>query len=698
MSRILFANLPTGTTGPVVQYSQAPQTGIFNGEPFSIGTNGAIFLGEKTFVTNSPITATLANGKVVIMGPGGASIQGAPDLIIPAGIAKPTKIPSTGVFQGESYVIGPSGAFSIGGKTFATDTPSTATLSNGRIIIMGPKGASFQDAPDVTLPIEIVKSANVPATGVFQGESYIIEPGGIISMGGKTFGAGSPKTATLTDGRIIVMGPNGASFQDTPDVSLHVGAISSNPPPTGVIQGETYSLGADGVVVIGGKTFSVASPTTATLADGKVIIVDPSGVSILESPVSALEESVTLSPQTGILNGETYSVGPHGTVFIGGTSFATASPTTATLSDGKIVVVDTSGVSIQNAPNSTTPLKTWVTPYEYITGGILPTLIAVIFSIPWHLLALAVKEIQPFYQLQHPDGVTAQDSMSLDYRYSINAMATITAIKRGHYLVWWSGLISMATLFVAPLASEAVFIGFTGLCTATSGRTNCFPKLSVYLLAARILQGVLGFIAILTFLLAVAILRRRSGVYANPLSIAALATLFQDQHVIEDFRRLNPYYTDTKMIRAALKENRYRIGLYTDAEGSKCYGLTKCHDDNTPTDPNYQTSFHKGQKYASVSVTSVEDHQHPQRKISLTSLFIHPVALISFAIFVSGLETLIIYYNQTGGDTGFERWMDSQTFGVGFLFTAVGVILKMYWSLLDEGSIYLFHFEYLRRR
>ena len=53
-------------------------------------------------------------------------------------------------------------------------------------------------------------------------------------------------------------------------------------------------------------------------------------------------------------------------------------------------------------------------------------------------------------------------------------------------------------------------------------------------------------------------------------------------------------------------------------------------------------------------------------------------------MFVCGLEVLVLYYGHTGGKTSFERFMDSAQFGVSFLFTAVGVIFKMYWSLLDD--------------
>jgi hypothetical protein len=93
-----------------------------------------------------------------------------------------------------------------------------------------------------------------------------------------------------------------------------------------------------------------------------------------------------------------------------------------------------------------------------------------------------------------------------------------------------------------------------------------------------------------------------------------------------------------------------------------------------------------GKKYASVAVNPVDEQPAPVCTKSSSSPWIQPAIVKAFALFVLGLEALIIYYNRTGGDTGFERFMDSQAFGVSFLLTAIGVILKMYWSLLDDGK------------
>ena len=260
-------------------------------------------------------------------------------------------------------------------------------------------------------------------------------------------------------------------------------------------------------------------------------------------------------------------------------------------------------------------------------------------------------------------------------------------MRKRHYLVWWSGIISLIILLLPPLASETVFIGFVGQgrCTATSGRDACIPELSVFPVAARVVQGILAFVALMTFALAIAVLQRKSGVYANPLSIAGLASLFQDQRHIEDFRRLNPYATP-KELRNSLRSNRYRVGTYGEVDGSTSYGMTLVHTNALPMEEHRYTSSMGGKKYASVAVSAVDEQSAPVRKKPSSSPWIHPAIVVAFSLFVLGLEALIIYYNRVGGDMGFERFMDSEAFGVSFLFTAIGVILKMYWNLLDDGK------------
>ena len=401
-----------------------------------------------------------------------------------------------------------------------------------------------------------------------------------------------------------------------------------------------------------------------------------------------------------MVDGMPYKVA-NGTLYIDGKTFNTASPTTATLNNGEVLKVGPTGaVSVQmsstnasgNTPGEAEPEGQVIgmTTRRYIIGAFVPTILAVLFSIPWHLLASALKEMEPFYQLQRPEGVPASRSLFMDYENSINVVATINAMGKGDFLVWWSGLISLIVLLLAPLASETVFIGFLGqgVCTATSGRKACIPSLSVFPVAARVVQGILCFVAVLTVALAIALARKKSGVYSNPLSIAGVATLFQNQYLIDEFRRLNPYAVDQRTLKAALKGQRYRIGSYEEYHGGSSYGLMIYQSSSEAQEVDGRTQNRDGKKYASVAVTEVDKYPPPQPKPKMTSatFFIHPVSVAVYGLLVAGLEVLVLYYNRTGGDTKFEKFMDSESFGVTFLFTAVGVVIKMYWTLLDDGK------------
>lgn len=391
---------------------------------------------------------------------------------------------------------------------------------------------------------------------------------------------------------------------------------------------------------------------------------------------------------TGFTAGEWYTIEASGVAIVGGQTFSTANPTTATFDDGNVVSIGPTGlISIEKSEDE--PIHT-VTLHDYLIGAFVPIISAVIFSIPWHILAAAIREMEPFYELQRTQGAPAEQSLGLNYRSSIGAIATINAIRNGHYLVWWSGLISISILFLSPLASETVFIGFVGdgVCTATSQRSACVPLLSVFPAAARAVQGILALVAVLTFFLAIAIVRGKSGVFANPLSIAALATLFQDQTVVDDFRRIGVHTPNADDINKALRGRTYRIGDYVRYDGQPEYGLTTVRNNVQNTAMVRQTSIFGRKKYTSVAVDAVEETPTlREQKKQLSRMGTHPIILVIFGLFICGLVALVIYYNRVATRTGFERFMDSESFGTRFLFTAVGVIIKMYWTFLDDGKL-----------
>jgi hypothetical protein len=666
-------------------------TGVFEGESYSLGANGGVVIAGKTFDRSSPTTAVLDNGKTLAVDSHGIAVLGEED---PKTFALPSA--PSGVFDGEPYSAGANGALVIGDKTLDRSSPTTAILGNGKTIEVGPSGIAIFKAEDVkTLAMLLVPS------GVFEGETYSVGPNGAIILDGKTFDRSSSTTAVLSNGKTIEVGPSGIAIFGAKDSRPLPKTFAQPPARTGVFEGEAYSIGSNGVVIIGGKTFDRSSPTTAVLRNGKTVVVSLSGIAVLPADdrppqTTALpDQAKAYAATTGVLGGETFSVGTDGKIVIGGKTFDRSSPTRAVLDDGKTVIIDPTGVAILPTKDSDSRLvRDPIAPKEYVLGAFVPVIVAVIFTIPWKILNAAVKEIEPFYQLQRNDGVTAADSLTLEYRSSINFIATFIAIRKGHLLISCSGLISIVAIVLAPLAAETVFIGFQGRCTPQSRSQACVPELNVYPVAARVLQGILSFMALLTLALAWFLHRGKTGLCANAQSIAGLATLFQNQQVIEDFRRLNPHYTTSKMISFALRDNRYRMTTFFDEDGASAYGLVKCYQDSLVNcnqdlglmSLDSRTAFCRGKKYETVNSTATEDQERPKKHRTFSSYFTHKAVIVVFGAVIAGLEVLVIYYNQTTGDTGFEQWMNSQSFGVAFFFTVLGVLIEMYWAHLDDGK------------
>lgn len=325
-----------------------------------------------------------------------------------------------------------------------------------------------------------------------------------------------------------------------------------------------------------------------------------------------------------------------------------------------------------------------LSPSQYVLGAFVPTIIAVVLSIPLLILDSAIQELEPFYQMSRPGGASAAKSICLNYAASIRMIVALISIWNSHYVVLWSSLLTFAALFLAPLASEAVFIGFIGHCTATSGRDACIPSLSIFTPAARALQGTLAFIAVLTLLLAVSYCRRNSGLFADPLCIAGTASLFQDPELVSHFCILDPNLSDSKQLLKTLRGRRYRL----EAGSIVSYPYAQVYFGH-----NIGGVFGQEGKSDSVRISNAGKGVHRNQRTQTRKMNLDRVLSLISGLLTTGLLILVIYYNHTGGDTGFERFMDSQSFGPRFLFTTLGVIFKLYWcgEWCSKYMLYLSH-------
>lgn len=411
----------------------------------------------------------------------------------------------------------------------------------------------------------------------------------------------------------------------------------------------------------------VSDGTTMTLA-----IVTPTPVVVVENGVTSTR---TPSPITTPVTGT-----PKGG-YLQTTSSTSFKPSETVINSTGTYFVFEDGTS-NVAPQ--------ITRRQYILVAFTPLIVAVLFTIPWRIVDTTIREMEPFYQLQKEGGALAEHSLCLDYSTSLLITTPFKSVFRGHFMVFWSSLISIAVLTLAPLSSEAYFVSLSGQCGPNL--PPCRATWGVYVLLARMIEGILAFIAVLVALLILFGFRRKSGVYSEPLSIAGLASLFHNSPLLRGFREIDSRVSN-KQLAEILAGKRYGISSFATSYRTHSHGILPADAESEAGFPSIVQGEKKGQ-YILVNVTEVQrdGYGRPVReklevKVGIWARIGAHLLQLSACFLVTGLLILITYYHWSGGENGFEWFMDSQGFGVRFMMSGLGVVLKSLWSTIDQGTI-----------
>jgi hypothetical protein len=212
--------------------------------------------------------ATLANGQVVSLSPGGNTVlvNGQSAVITPA----PTAGPAQGPFDVNGAQVTPiAGGVVISGTTLLPGNVATIggnTISipaQGGTIVVNGKTAGIAATPLVTV-------GGVVATPV---------PGGAVVIDGSTLSNGQVATingqaVTVSGGQLIVGG-------QTASLPASANVVTVN--------GEPVELGPNGAFVVDGLTLTPGQ--TAVLADGHTVSVGSSGVIVVDGSTQTLVNS-----------------------------------------------------------------------------------------------------------------------------------------------------------------------------------------------------------------------------------------------------------------------------------------------------------------------------------------------------------------------------------------------------------------------
>jgi hypothetical protein len=192
---------------------------------------------------------------------------------------------------------------------------------------------------------------------------------------------------------------------------------------------------------------------------------------------------------------------------------------------------------------------------------------------------------------------------------------------------------------------------------------GCAPAPGVSSLSSRILLAVLGVMVLLLCGLLFFLRKFHTGVYANPWSVAGVASLASNRDV-------RPQQDSERRIEKEMAEKRYGFGFFENRAGQTEYGIVLYDDAGENLQHNHPLS-----ESSSVDAQAVSrGRRNPFVVLGLAWRLV-------FLLFLLGLMVFLLYYHLTlDKSSSFKNFMNSQTFGVRFLFAAFGVIISFSWT------------------
>jgi len=429
---------------------------------------------------------------------------------------------------------------------------------------------------------------------------------------------------------------------------------------------------------------------------------------------------------------------------------------------------------------------------DYFIGFFLPTLLAIMLTIPIRIIDLKAKQLQPWHALTQPEGATAEDSLCLKSDGIHDILVAVQSLAAGQPLVFITTLLLICSVATVPLSAAAIGMKMHGSCSETSFK-GCAMTLGVFPAPAKAAMALLAFMIILLLLVLALVRRWPTGVATNPSSMAAVASLSTNPAVSELLSSISEGENgevNGKQLRRALKGSTFKLGYFENQSGSLEYGILihdedgiaqhelglssesfssidsekeaammkptrsysndhrgrLCWDNRQMTlvaepDTMYvghdrkkpvlveepqvigwdmegkeatlvsepERSWDKERKptWASEETITPEDsfeqmgwvnkqttglgfarrrdRRNVRRQLPETGRH-PPLAMLSyririaFLVFLTGIMVIILVYNNTGGDTGFENFMSTPHVGVESFFTFLGTLCTFVWG------------------
>lgn len=310
--------------------------------------------------------------------------------------------------------------------------------------------------------------------------------------------------------------------------------------------------------------------------------------------------------------------------------------------------------------NGSEIVYTWSTAQVFV-GTYLPVLVAVLYRILWSILHNRMSLIDPFRQMLGPNGAHADRALFSFYHSRSSVLDPVKALFGGRWTLLGSATGVALTYILPALASEAIWVDTNWDCSnpRVGNENPCPARMTVSVLVARVIQALLIFLAGTIFFIIVALARRSTGLFGDPSSIAAIASMMRHPSLAVDFDGVqNALRTNTRSAKRLMAGKRYKLGFWVDSTGAQHYGIRSVHKFRGRPISEGSTLFEEETEYQGVNSDSLDA---PPAKICKPVRWgLRDLALV---LMVSGAFGVILAYSLDQSNDNFNRFFNRYVAG-----------------------------------
>ncbi|XXH05645.1 hypothetical protein Hte_012080 [Hypoxylon texense] len=338
-----------------------------------------------------------------------------------------------------------------------------------------------------------------------------------------------------------------------------------------------------------------------------------------------------------------------------------------------------------NQPTETSDVTTSVyviTEWQYFVGMFLPTILSTSISIPIGVLERSIKLFHPFHALARPGGARAAESLLVEpgsHRQMLSSFFQ-RPFKDSFVLILVTAL-ALAAVILTPFSSEAVSIQLHGCEEGTVEAGHCAITLGVSFFPSIATLALLAFMLFALLLIGLLLRSWNTGVASNPWSLCGIASLSTSPNLR---RILSDVPADRKILRGKMGSRMFRIQHWESERGPQ-YGIRPIEDG--------PVEHFNGQSL----LTTTQSTKHGAAQCHRPPLVMRYWVRGLCVVFLCGTLALIAYYESGVWVNSFEDFMDSESFGVQFLFTSIGVSVNIFWKAFFDSVAVLSPFRMLAR-